>query len=599
MNFIFRKQVRGFTLVEVVFSAAIFAVLAASIFQGFFTVMSLITASRDKITAIDLINSEFELVRNLSYSNVGLKDGVPSGVLLATSTEVIDGREFNITRTIRNVDDPFDGTIGGNPNDLSPADYKMVQIEVFCEKCKKPVDVFATAIISPKNLETNSTNGALFIKVFNANGEPVPQANVYIQKLNSNIVINDETNNNGLLAVIDIPPDQNAYRIIVTKDGYTTDRTYATSSSNPYPIKPDATVLSQQVTQVSFVIDKVSTINVSSRNLECAFIPNVPFHIEGSKLIGLNPDVLKYSNDFSTDSSGFKILNNIEWDTFNITPGDGFSLIGINPASPFSVLPDSIKNVDMIFGVSRPHDLLVVVKDSTTNLPLSDVVLTISQGIFNDTKITGMGYFSQTDWSSGAGQENFYNESKYWEDNGGIETTSSGEIKLAKNLGRYVSSGILTSSIFDTGTTTNFSNIIWKPTDQPPQSGENSVRFQIATSETNTSTTTWDFIGPDGSDATFYTLSNNNINPIHNGDRYLRYRVFLSTASDNKTPNISDIAVTFTSGCVPPGQAIFNYLSPGNHDLLLEKNGYQTQIYPVNIITNKDWQSVEASLSPE
>jgi prepilin-type N-terminal cleavage/methylation domain-containing protein len=577
---------KGFSLVEVIVAATIFSVVAMAIYQGFISITSLISASRDKVVAIDLINSEFELVRNLSYSNVGLQNGIPSGVLLATTTSVIDGRAFDITRVIRNIDDPFDGTLGGSPNDLSPADYKMVQIGVSCSSCKKPLDISATANVSSKNLEATSTNGSLFIRVFNGSGVPVPEADVSVTNSTVGVSINETTNNDGLLAIVDAPPASNSYRIIASKDGYTTDRTYASSVGNPHPVKPDATVLLQQVTQISFIIDKVSTINVFSKDLQCNFIANVPFSIAGAKLIGTNPDVLKFSGSFSTDSSGSKTLDDIEWGSFTLTPTGGFNLIGVNPPSPFSVLPDSVQNVDMIFAEGEPNNLLVTVKDNITKLPLSGVNLTLTQGSFSAVKITGRGYLDQTEWSGNG-------------DDGNIETNSpAGELKLLKVLGSYVPSGVLTSAVFDTGTSTNFTSIVWTPTDQPPQTGTDPVKFKIATASSNTSTTTWNFLGPDGTAGSFYTKSNNNINSIHNGDRYLKYKIFLSTDVSNKTPNVSDVAVTYTSDCIPPGQALFSGLSHGNHDLLLEKSGYQTQEFPVNIITNGDWQSIEANLIP-
>ena len=147
--------------------------------------------------------------------------------------------------------------------------------------------------------------------------------------------------------------------------------------------------------------------------------------------------------------------------------------------------------------------------------------------------MTGRGYLEQTDWSGNG--------------DGNIDTNSpAGELKLKKVLGHYVLFGILTSSIFDTGTSSNFNNIVWTPTDQPPQTGVDSVKFQLATSPDNTATTTWQYLGPDGTSGTYYTISNNNINSLHNGDRYFRYKVFLSTEADNKTPNVASIAVTYT-----------------------------------------------------
>src|SRR3989344_2588725 len=595
------KIKKGFTLVEMLVGAAVFAVIALSVFHGYASFMQLVGAGKFKIMATDVANSEFELIRNMPYSSVGLVGGIPSGILLATTTAVRDNYTFQITRTIRNTDEPYDGQIGGSPNDLSPADYKMVQIEVACASCKNFQPMSIVGRVAPKNLETASTNGALFIKVFDANGVPVQGASVSLTKSTTPTVsINDVTDASGLLAIVDAPPGVNAYRISATKSGYTTDRTYATSSGNPNPTKPDATVLLQQVTQVSFVIDKVSTINVSSKDLQCAAIANVPFDIAGSKLIGTNPDVLKFSGSYTTDSSGLKILNDIEWDTFTLVVGGAFNLAGVNPPSPFSILPNSIQNVDLIIADGEPNNLLVTVKDSVTQLPLSGVDLTLTQGSFSANKVTGRGYLEQTDWSGGSGQTNFTDQTKYFSDDGNIDVDSpNGELTLLKVLGDYALNGVLTSSIFDTGTSSNFSNIIWAPTDQPPQSGTDSVRFQIATALTNTATTTWNYVGPDGTGGTYFTVSNNNINVYSNNHRYFRYKVFLSTEATNKTPNIASVAITYTSDCIPPGQALFSDLSSGNHDLLLEKTGYQTQTFQVNIISNDDWQAVEALMSPQ
>lgn len=375
-------------MVEVIVAAAVFTLVALSVYQGFVSVTALIAASRDKIAATDLMNSEFELIRNMPFASVGLLGGIPSGVLKATSTVVKDGRNFNIARTIRNIDDPFDGTIGGSPNDLSPADYKMVQIEITCPNCKNPLNFSAVSNVAPRNLETASENGALFVRVFDANGQPVPQASVRVENQGLGININDTTNNGGLLAIVDAPPAQNSYRISVAKDGFTSERTYASTVENPNPVKPDATVLLQQLTQISFIIDKVSTINVFSKDPQCAPVPNVPFTIFGEKLIGTEPDVLKWSGDYSTDGSGVKTLPNIEWDSFNLQVGEGLDILDINPPSPFEVLPGSTLDLSIVLAAGMPTNLLVSVVDSA-GLPL-DANLTISSGEdFSAAKIAG------------------------------------------------------------------------------------------------------------------------------------------------------------------------------------------------------------------
>lgn len=586
---------KGFSLVEVIIASGIFAVVAMSVYQGFFSINSLVAASRDKVAAVDLINGEFELVRNLSFANVGLETGIPHGLLAATSTVVKDGRTFLVTRVVRNIDDPFDGTIGGTPNDLSPADYRLVEINVSCTTCKNPLDFSATATIAPKNLETASTNGALFIKVLDANGNPVPQADVHVTNSAAGIDIYETTNNDGLLAIVDAPPGQNAYRVVVTKSGFTTDRSYATSSVNQSPLKPDPTVLLQQLTQVSFIIDRVSDITVNTMDNTCAEVPSVPFDITGTKLIGSNPDVVKYDASFSTNSSGQRNIPNLEWDTYSFMTTGSYYLAGANPIGSVSIPPNSSQNVTLVIAEESPSILLVAVKDAATLLPLSDVTVSLTKTGFSRTLITDQGYFSQSDWSGGSGQLNFIDPARYHSSEN-IETFE-GEIKLSSSLGSYVTSGSLTSSIFDTGTSSHWSRVSILPADQPVEAGEDSVKFQIATSLTNTATTTWDFLGPDGTAGTFYTIADNNISPVHADNRYVRYKLFLSTEDELVSPTISDFVISFSSSCIPPGQVSFGSLISGDYTLSIEASGYVSQEIPVTIDSN--WQIKDVLLSNE
>lgn len=584
----------GMSLIEVIIAASIFSVIAISVYQGFFSLNRLIAVSREKVTSADLINEQFEIARNLPFSSVGIIGGIPSGVLSATSTVVRDGRTFLITRTVRNVDDPFDGTIGGSPNDLSPADYKLFEVSIACTSCKDPQEMVATGHIAPKNLETASTNGALFIKVFDANGNPVPQARVQVTNSSQGIYIDETTNNQGSLDIVDAIPGVNAYNIIVSKLGFTSDRTYTSSVSNPNPTNPDSTVVLQQVTQNSFVIDKTSSLNIRTINNFCEIVPNVPLSIRGTKLIGTSPNIYKWSYSGSTDTSGLRNISGVEWDSLSFSLTGGFYSAGTNPVGALSVLPDSVQSVDISVSDKSPNILLVKVKDAATSLPISGASVTLS-GV--GTLETDRGFLRQTDWSGGSGQTNFVDSTRFDNQDGNIEISNpAGELKLLNSLGNYVLSGEITSSIFDTGTSSNWSRVDIIPTDQPPQSEPNSVRFQIATSIDNTATTTWDFKGPDGTASTFYTISNNNINGVHNGDRYIRYKMFLSTADQSYTPNVSDFIISFSSSCIPPGQVNFGSLPNGGYSLDVSAPGFVNQSLPVTI--DSAWQEVDVLMSP-
>jgi len=108
--------------------------------------------------------------------------------------------------------------------------------------------------------------------------------------------------------------------------------------------------------------------------------------------------------------------------------------------------------------------------------------------------------------------------------------------------------GNLISSIFDTGVSSGvaINTIMWQG-NKP--SGTN-VKFQIASS--NNSSGPWSYLGPDGSDTTYYTPTDANM-PVqinlahHNNKRYFRYKIFLeSNASQTESPRVDDVIINWS-----------------------------------------------------
>lgn len=593
------KSGKGFTLVELVVGVAVFTVIIVAVYSSYKAIYDVVATSRFKISAIDLANEQMEIIRNMPYSQVGIGGGIPSGVLSHSQTVVRDTASFIVLTTVRNFDDPFDGTLGGSPNDLSPADSKIVEIEIDCALCKNYKPVIIDARIAPKNLETASTNGALFIRAFDANGDPIQNANVHIYNPTTTpITIDDVTDNGGLLEIVDAPPGQNAYQITVTKSGYSTDRTYTKDGTNVNPTKPHATVLLQQVTTLSFIIDRLSSAVISSLDPICGAVPDVTFNLTGSKTIGTNPIIYKYNQNLSTGGSGILNMTNMEWDSYSFTLTDTtHELIGTDPLSLLSISPNSTQNVSLIVQPKDPNTIVVTIKDSTTGLPLSDALVELisSSDVTLSTRVTGKGFLNQTDWSGGGGQATSTDKTKYFSSDGGLSINSPvGDIQLRSIIGEYESDGTITSSTFDTLGSSNFGNIIWSPLDQPVSTGDSAVRFQIAV---NNDGGVWNFTGPDGTANTYYTQANTNIASLNNGNRYFRYKMFLHTNDVNVTPNISDVAVTFTTSCAPPGQVFFSGLSSGNYSLIISKTGYETQTIPISV--NSAWQAIQVVLLPQ
>ncbi|HVS79582.1 MAG TPA: prepilin-type N-terminal cleavage/methylation domain-containing protein [Candidatus Paceibacterota bacterium] len=594
------KFTTGFTLVELLVGSAVFLIVALSVYQSYTSIYRTVEASRYKVDAAALANEELEIVRNMPYSDVGVENSIPDGVLAHSQVLNRDGADFTVVTTVRNIDDPFDGTLGGTPNDTSPADYKLVQLDISCEACKNFTPISVATHVAPKNLETASTNGALFIKVFDGNGNPVADANVHVvnDTATSTITIDDVTDQGGMLELVDVPPGTDAYHIVVSKSGYTTDQTYAPGDlGSSTPSHTDATVLLQQVTQTSFSIDKVSTAKITTVTPTCSAVGNIGFTYAGSKVIGTSPDVPKHTVAATTNSGGAYSDSNVEWDTYTFAMTDSsYELLGMNPVNPVTIGPGASQDIQMIVHSKTPQSVLVSVVDSGTGLPVSgaSVEITGPDG-FDETETTGEGYLRQTDWSGGGGQNDFADETMWSTSDGNVETGEpEGELKLANRLGQYESSGTLTSSTFDVGSSTNYNEISWTPLDEPPSAGADAVKFQLAANDDDL---TWVYTGPDGSTSTYYTLSNRTIAPSLSGHRYIRYKAFLSTDDTSVTPNVSDVAFTFTTACTPPGQVIFTNLETGTYTITVTKSGYQD--YSIGHSVGSTWSSANISLNPE
>jgi len=109
--------------------------------------------------------------------------------------------------------------------------------------------------------------------------------------------------------------------------------------------------------------------------------------------------------------------------------------------------------------------------------------------------------------------------------------------------GGYVASGNFTSSAKDSspGTgSTNWSTLSW--TNSAPTG--TALKFQAAAS--NSSAGPFTFVGPYGTAGTYFTTTNAPLSQF-NGNRYLKYRAYLSTSSSTATPILNDATACYST----------------------------------------------------
>ncbi|MFH1508607.1 MAG: prepilin-type N-terminal cleavage/methylation domain-containing protein [bacterium] len=105
----------------------------------------------------------------------------------------------------------------------------------------------------------------------------------------------------------------------------------------------------------------------------------------------------------------------------------------------------------------------------------------------------------------------------------------------------YVTEAILESSNFDTGHETVFGQIEWQ--EFTPVNTE--IKLQIKTAADEAGLAMADWYGP--TDTTdYYTSSGDGINYIHDGDRWMKYRMILSTTDTTVTPSVNEIRISYS-----------------------------------------------------
>lgn len=591
------KYNKGFSLVESLIAIAIFVLLAGVIYQTSASLIKGISIYRENTAISSLANQYMEIVHNLPYSKVGTLSGNPHGELpdLPNAPQIIiNNTSYQIYYVVNYIDDPADDTAGNG--DFASNDYKQVKLYVKNVGTDKMYSFLTN--ITPKGLENLDAGGALSINISDASGQPVPDAKINIKDDVLNINLTRTVDANGNWIEVGLPNGINAYHLTASKTGYSTDQTYPITLENPSPTKADSTILNGQVTKVSFSIDKLSNLSFKTLNQTCQIMPNVNMEIKGSKKKG-EPDLVKFDHNYTSSAGGEISLNNIEWDNYLPIPTDNYMIYGSSPAPEFNVLPNTDQNINLLLGPKTTNSLLVIVKDVGTDNPLESAIVKLQNSVLNvdKTKITGGSTWNNNDWTGGFGQTDFTDETKYFADDGNISTdiTPNG-LRLYKfnNDDPYPDNGRLISSTLDTGaTTTVFTTINWQPTSEDPST---MIKFQIAVNNNNTATTTWNFTGPDGTAESYYTTSGTNITAPN--ARYIRYKVFLSTVDNTKTPVLTSLNINYISGCFTPGQVIFPGLQSDfgkNYQITVNAAGYAPQTISSQEI--KGYQTLRVSLS--
>lgn len=403
------KRPAGFTLVETLIALAILGIFFAAITNILQVIFSNLGLSRVRATALAMAQAKIEIIRNLPYADVGTTGGLPQGSIAQTETVTINNTPFTVQTSIIYVDDPADGVI---PADLISSDYKRARVSVsWSGAFPTTFPVTLVTNVVPRGLETTAGGGTLYLRVFDANGSPVANANIAIDNslVNPAIHTTTLTDTGGSVMLPGAPACNTCYAITVTKSGYSTDKTYAASEVTN-PIQPLLSVIEGELTQASFSIDLTGSVTIKSfgsRQLNYPPIANVQLALRGTKIIGydsLDNPVYKYN--YSTNTGG-GILNvsNLELDSYILDfTNSNYSLTGSNPLIPFVITPGSNQTISFAAVPKTNYNLLLVVKNNLGDLQSSASArlanFSLGFDATSSTAATGAADFGQTFFNS-------------------------------------------------------------------------------------------------------------------------------------------------------------------------------------------------------
>lgn len=266
--FLFKRHKNsGLTLVEVLVGAAILLIIFVSIFTVVRLGIRLTAQAKARFTATALANQKLEIARNLPYNQVGTVGGIPAGSILETETVIRNKISYTIKTTAIYIDDPFDNLF---PDDSLAWDYKRIKVKVSWSDFLGG-QIFLQTDIAPRGIETTGGGGIISILVFDANGQPIPQADIHIENnaVLPPIDVSYQTDNQGRLFVPAAPACNDCYKITTTKADCSSERTYAVGEQVRgvallNPVKLFLSVIEGQLSEISFSIDRLATKTIQT-----------------------------------------------------------------------------------------------------------------------------------------------------------------------------------------------------------------------------------------------------------------------------------------------------------------------------------------------
>lgn len=341
------KRSSGYTIVEMIVTIAVFAIVAVSITSLVLSLLRHSATSTIRANAYALAIEKMEFLKSIPYDELAVQGGgiATSGTPLPAAQEISrSGRTYIVRANVQYADDAFDGCLdypsnasrlcrngpadASKPVDSNPRDYKIGEIRVV-DKLSGEQYAKLSSVFTARVAETGGNTSAVMVQVIDSSGNPVNDADVAIKNTTLSPPVSQaiSTDNNGIALFLDVPPDTNHnYVIKASKLGYSTLETMPIAGTL-MPTYPNLSAFVQQVSSATLKIDKVSSksLKITTVTPDGSVLPNASVTIRGGNKVYTDPedDTYTFSQTVTTDSAGNAELG-------MMVPGDYTACHGAN-----------------------------------------------------------------------------------------------------------------------------------------------------------------------------------------------------------------------------------------------------------------------------
>ncbi|MFZ2975771.1 MAG: carboxypeptidase regulatory-like domain-containing protein [Candidatus Moraniibacteriota bacterium] len=409
-----KKNKAGFTLIEALVLLFIFSLITITFYQVISVGTRYIIFSKNRLGAIALANEKMEIARNLPYDSVGIQNGACAGNIPQDEDVAENGRNYHVHTLAAYVDDSFDGTLGGSPNDTAYKDYKIVKVTVSWGGGGIDAgSVFLLSRFVPPGLEAaTSGDGILSINIFSDQdgGAGVPQATVEVT--NSDLGFNEtrQTDDSGNIRIVGVKESIQKYKIKVSKSGYETVETYPAYPDTDYnPVNTHASVVAGSMNPADIALNKTADLKITTQDYFGNSIADINFTLKGGRKIGTKAEypylpVYNLDETSQTNSSGEKEYNSISPGQyfFEFTnPTSDYEFIGTDSAPPISLSSEQNLNLKVVLASKNVTSALIKVRTAGSIEPFIGAKVEVSNasGYSEDTTTDGNGtsFFPKTE----------------------------------------------------------------------------------------------------------------------------------------------------------------------------------------------------------